>query len=89
METPPEFLQSCLWSYDLNKIDIAHDKNIIIKQILDFGTVDATDWMKQTYSHNDICKAIEVSAATDWSRKSLTYAQLVYGVSPLRSRRFA
>ncbi len=81
-EHPPLFLQPLLWSYDIAKIDVARDKNIIIKNILDYGSSDATTWLKEHYSADEIRFVITTTPQSDWSKKSLALWSLVYGVSP-------
>lgn len=82
----PQFLQPFLWSYAIDKMDIDRDKNIIIKNLLDYGTAEATEWLRTTYDKNDIREAIASSIAGDWSKKSLALWQLAYGVRPRDSR---
>lgn len=84
----PQFLRPFLWSYDLSGLDLEIHKNIIIKNILDAGNEQATDWMKKTYSDNEIKDAIIKSFKSDWSRKSINLWSLVYKVSPEKEKRF-
>lgn len=84
----PEYLQPFLWSYDLMQMDIEKHKKIIIKNILDFGTREATDWLKDNYSKKDIQEIIESSYSSDWSKKSLNFWSLIYGVQPKQLTRF-
>lgn len=86
---PPSFLQPFLWSYTLEKMDIESDKEIIIKNILDYGTTEATTWLRQTYSEAEIRSVISASASGDWGKKSLALWQLIYNVEPERRGRFA
>ena len=55
-EQLPDFLSLFLWSYDLAKLNKAVDKKIIIKNILDFGTVQATGWLRDNYTIEEIKK---------------------------------
>lgn len=89
MSQPPAFLQPFLWSYDLSRLDIERDKYLIIRQVLDFGTARATQWLRSTYSEGDIKAGIEGSARSEWNAKSLALWELVYDVHPLREGRFA
>ncbi len=83
----PSFLQPFLWSYDLSRLDLEKHKNIIIKNILDFGTVQATDWLKENYTTEEIKKTIQDSYSSDWSKKSLNFWSLIYGVAPKKKSR--
>ena len=82
----PQFLRPFFWSYDLDRMDKENDKQIIIKNILDFGTVETTDWLKQNYTKQEIKLAIKKSIQADWSKKSINYWSLIYGVEPRQSR---
>lgn len=82
----PQFLQPFLWSYDLSQLDLTKHKNIIIKNILDLGTSQATDWLKQQYSEDEIRETIRESVFSDWSKKSINLWTLVYNISPKKTR---
>ncbi len=85
----PAFLAPFLWSYDLSRLDLERDKSLIIKQVLDHGSAKATDWLRATYSTDEIRDAIQASARSDWGRKSLELWALVYDTRPAREGRFA
>ena len=82
----PQFLQPFLWSYDLSRLDIKKHKNIIIKNILNIGTSQATDWLRMTYSQDEIREAIKHSVQSDWGKKSINLWSLIYNVSPKKTR---
>jgi len=82
----PQFLQPFLWSFDLSRLDIEKHKNIIIKNILDFGTTQTTDWLKKNYSKSEIKKAIRLSTQSDWSKKSINLWSFIYNAQPKKVR---
>ncbi len=82
----PSFLRPFLWSYDLEKMDKEKHKQIIIKNVLDFGTKQAIDWLRENYSKKEIQQAIKNSIKSDWSKKSINLWSLVYEVEPKDSR---
>ncbi len=82
----PSFLRPFLWSYDLEKMDKEKHKQIIIKNILDSGTKQAIDWLRENYSKKEIQEAIKNSVKSDWSKKSINLWSLVYKVEPKDSR---
>jgi|AntRauTorckE6833_2_1112554.scaffolds.fasta_scaffold122034_1 hypothetical protein len=86
LQTLPQFLRPFLWSYDLSRLDAQEHKDIIIKNILDFGNVWATDWMKSTYTENEIKEVIRKSVRSSWSKKSINFWSFIYGVSPKETR---
>ena len=85
-EKIPDFVRVFLWSYDVSKIDIQEDKNIIIKNILDFGTKEASDWLCKTYIQEEIKEVIKNSVRSSWSKKSINFWSLIYGVESKESR---
>lgn len=82
----PKFLQPFLWSYDLSKLDKKKHKNIIIKNILNLGTEQATNWLKKQYNKKEIKKAIALSIQSDWSKKSINLWSFIYNVEPKKTR---
>ena len=50
----PAHLQSVLWSSDINKLDIAKDKQYIIHQILSHGRMEDIAWLFKTYERDHI-----------------------------------
>ena len=45
----PQSVKSVLWSYDTNIIDIVADRKLIVSQVLNFGSKEATDWAMSNY----------------------------------------
>lgn len=50
----PEKLQAILWSVNIDQLDIEHDKNYIIHQVLAYGTMEDVVWLFKTYSKQTI-----------------------------------
>jgi hypothetical protein len=84
----PAFLQPFLWSYDIKGLDIARDKQLIVKQLLDYGDARAVAWLRATYSTQEIQRAITLSASSDWSVKSLALWSQVFDTVPQKRGRF-
>ncbi len=85
----PDFLQPFFWSYRLEDLDVQTHKSLIIKQILNHGSKEAIDWLRDTYSETVIQAAITNSMVSEWSKKSLSLWTKVYDATPSRSSRFA
>lgn len=85
----PQSVRATLWSYNEENLDKDHDKNLIIFQVLNYGTEEAVVWLNQEYTKSDIEKAIQNSTKSSWSQKSLNYWSLILGVVPERFSRFA
>jgi len=81
-EKLPKSVESVLWSYDVNKIDLSLHKKLIISQVLNFGTRAATDWLFKTYELEEIRKIAEQIPIGQWDRKSLALWALYLGIKP-------
>lgn len=47
-------MQGIFWSRSANKLDLQTDKNYIIHQVLMYGSLEQIDWLKKTYSSQEI-----------------------------------
>jgi len=78
----PPFIQPFLWSYNVEKLDLSRDKKRIITNILNLGTTQATKWLFETYSKEDIKEALIHPLSGEWNRKSLNFWGLVLNIKP-------
>jgi len=83
----PAFVKPFLWSYDTNSLDLERDKRRIITNVLKLGTKEASDWLFDTYSKEDIIECVSNPLPGEWDRKSLSYWALVLDVTPLETKR--
>ena len=77
------FLKPCFWSYTLEKLNVTTHKKLIIKQVLNYGSKEATDWLQQVYLPGDIAHAITTSRESEWVQKSLALWSLMYNTKPM------
>ena len=84
----PDFVKSSLWSYDLDALDLKRHKKLIIKNVLDYGTKEATDWLQSVYSEEEIKDVLQNTPESAWNKKSLRLWSLVFGVKPGKKARF-
>ena len=85
----PRSVATCLWSYDQDAIDLRRDKDVIIFQVLNYGTMEAVDWLFSTYSKTEILDAFVKTIASAWFKRSLVFWETMFGESPARKTRFA
>ena len=85
----PRSVQTTLWSYNTNKLDVKRDKERIIQQTLNNGSLEAVEWLKQAYSKEELQDTIRQSSAGEWSKKSLNYWSLMLDSTPERVGRFS
>lgn len=81
-EKLPKSVKNVLWSYDANKIDLYANKKLIIGQVLNFGTAEATKWLFGSYKFDEIRDIAEQIPSGQWDRKSLALWSLYLGIRP-------
>ncbi len=69
----PKFVQPFLWSYDINSLDLTRDKRRIITNVLNLGTKEATDWLFETYTKEDIKDCLIHPLPGEWNNKSIVF----------------
>jgi hypothetical protein len=87
--TFPAAVRACLWSYDINALDIDRDSTLIITNVLNHGTREATDWLFTQYSADLISEVVKKPLPGRWDKKSLTLWSLMFGVTPELKGRFS
>lgn len=76
----PKFLQSSLWSYDLNSLDIEENKELIITQVLNFGSDKQMEWLFKNYSIKDFKKVVSEPDRGIWLEEALNYWTKILGI---------
>lgn len=78
----PKSVENVLWSYDLSKIDLNEHKKLIIAQVLNYGTQEATNWLFETYGLEEIREIAQQIPSGQWDRKSLSLWSLCLDIKP-------
>ena len=73
----PKFLQSVLWSYDLNKMDLKEDGNIIIRQVLNYGDWKDLKWLYSVYSEDEIKEVVVHPGRGLWFERVLNFWEIM------------
>ncbi len=84
----PKSVSRCLWSYDISKLDLKRDAVRIITNVLNYGSREATDWLRSTYAEAEIKAVVAKPRPGEWNKKSLNYWGIVFGVTPELVSRF-
>ena len=84
----PQSVKVTLWSYDISKLDLTRDRARIITNVLNYGTLDATLWLKKTYTKVEIADVLSDAKPGEWSNRSLNLWSLVYDVPAVAHKRF-
>lgn len=73
----PEFIAPCLWSYDINQLDLKEDEELIITQVLNYGVWKDVRWLCSVYTEDDIRKVISNPRRGLWFPKVLNFWETV------------
>ena len=76
----PNFLKPFLWSYNIEAMDLQKDKKRIITNVLNYGTLQATNWLFSVYSRKDVSDVLLSPLPGEWNNKSLNYWCLLFEV---------
>jgi hypothetical protein len=74
----PERLRSLFWDTSLRNIQIKQHARYIIERVLEFGDLDALEWLQRVYPTQTIIDVLSVSRAI--SEKSRNFWEIWFGV---------
>jgi len=77
----------CLWSYNIDQIDLEKDKEIIITMVLNYGDVKRIRWLYSVYSEDDIKQVISNPRRGLWLPKVLNFWETVLGIEIPESKK--
>lgn len=69
----PKFVEPCLWSYDIEKLDIDGGKELIITQVLNYGDERRIKWLYSVYTEEDIKEVVKNPGRGLWFEKVLNF----------------
>ena len=78
----PHYVRSVLWSYDADKVDVNKHRQLIVSQVLNYGSQEATDWLFDFYGKAEVAKIAREIPKGRWDKKSLALWSLVLGFDP-------
>jgi len=73
MKEIPQRLQSVLWSYDIHRLSLAKDKELIIQQVLNYGDWEDLKWLYRSYSEGQIKEVVRHPRKGIWFRQVLDF----------------
>jgi len=73
----PRNVIPCLWSYNIDNIDIRRDKEIIITQVLNYGDTERIKWLHSVYDEKDIKKTVLSPLRGRWFEKVLNFWEII------------
>lgn len=69
----PESIKSILWSYDLTDVDVEENKEMIITQVLNYGTWEDVKTLLKVYGEAEIKEVVSHPKRGYWWRKVLNF----------------
>lgn len=79
----PESFRPLLWSLKWDDVDINKDKNDIILNTVNEGTLDQWRWILQTYGKEVIRETLAKRLATEFHPESRNLARVIFDLPPL------
>ena len=76
----PNFVERCLWSYDIKKLDLKKDKELIITQILNYGDEKRIKWLYSVYTEDEIKEVVRHPRRGQWFEKVLNFWEIMLGI---------
>ena len=73
----PQNIVPCLWSYNIDNIDLAKDKEIIITQVLNYGDTERIKWLYSVYTEDDIKEVVLNPRRGRWFPKVLNFWETI------------
>jgi hypothetical protein len=74
----PQSVKNCLWSYDLNELDLNLHKKLIVLNILNYGNTEAVIWLSSKYPMDEIKDIFKDTYQSMWLKKSLNFWQIIF-----------
>lgn len=75
-------VKATLWSYDTNKLDLDKDKQVIIRQVLNWGDEKAVKWLFKYYDRKIIKQIAQSIPLGNWDKKSLNFWSIILKIRP-------
>jgi hypothetical protein len=78
----PKSVKAVLWSYNVDKINPKLQEKLIVAQVLNYGTKEATDWLFNHYGKDEVRRIASLIPKGQWDKKSLALWSIVLGIDP-------
>lgn len=84
LKKPPQMFRPLLWSFRWNDIDITEDKDTIIVNAINEGSLDHWRWIIRTYGKKTIKRILEQHPASEFHPESRNLAKVIFSISKFR-----
>ncbi len=82
----PTFIKWVFWSYDVERLNIKRDKELIITQVLNYGDWNSVRWLLKTYSEDVIKNVLIHPNRGVWWKKVLNFWLTVFNLEIRESK---
>ncbi|MEX2405619.1 MAG: hypothetical protein WD579_03400 [Candidatus Paceibacterota bacterium] len=86
-QTLPERLRPLFWSYVFESINIQKNKRLIIKQVLNYGTLTDWKWMVSTYGREEVQRVVSSLAESELKPPTKLLAEVMFNTTPRHALR--
>lgn len=79
----PESFRPILWSFDWDRLGIQKDKEDIIVNTINEGSVDQWRWIRKSYGDSGVRGVLRRRLASEFHPESLSLAKVIFGAKSL------
>lgn len=76
----PKGLKPLFWSYKFEELDLNRDKNLIITQLINYGSLAEWKWLVLAYGEDSIREVLGIIRADEFKPRALKLASLIFGI---------
>ena len=78
----PSKLKPLFWSYEFESLSLEKNKKLIVKQILNYGTIEDWKWLLSMYTKKGVQETISKLYESELRSGSLKLAQILFESTP-------
>jgi len=78
--TLPQYVKSCLWSYDTDHLKIQLHKNVVIPQVLNYGRWEAVKWLRKIYGDEEIKQIVKHPRRGIWFADVINFWEQIFNI---------
>lgn len=86
-EKLPSMFRPLLWSLKWDAVNVERDKEDIILNTVNEGTLEHWRWIIKNYGKDVIREVLSKRLASEFHKESLNLANIIFGLPPLRYAR--
>jgi len=83
----PENIAPCLWSYNIEDIDLKKDKEMVITRILNYGSPERIKWLFSVYTDDDVRDVVLNPGRGKWFKKVLNFWEIMLKIEIPKSKK--